>query len=53
MIFCRCIFLEKSCKGITGMILKCKDCDRRYKILWDDYNTMIEIRDTRTGGEGC
>ena len=39
-LFHRCHYLERSCKGITGMILKCKECDRRYKIEWGDYEEM-------------
>lgn len=35
-----CILLEKSAKGVTGMILKCKECKRRFKIEWDDYVKM-------------
>ena len=38
--FHRCIILERSSKGLTGMILKCKDCGRRFKIDWDDYKKM-------------
>jgi len=39
-LFHRCILLERSCKGVTGMILKCKECGRRFKIEWEDYVTM-------------
>ena len=37
IVRCDCMILEKSCKGVTGMILKCKNCGRRFKILWEDY----------------
>jgi hypothetical protein len=41
-IFHKCFLLERSCKGINGMILKCKECDRRYVIQWEDYKEMIK-----------
>jgi hypothetical protein len=39
--FHQCLLLEKSCRGVTGLILKCKECDRRFKIEWSDYDVMI------------
>ena len=45
---CRCFHLERSSKALTGMILKCKNCERRFKVSWSDYKSMH--RDVNIGG---
>jgi len=42
-LFHHCLCLELSCKGISGLILKCKDCGRRYAIKWDDYKKIKDV----------
>lgn len=39
-LFHRCFLLERSCKGINGMIMKCTECERRFVIRWEDYKEM-------------
>lgn len=39
-LFHKCFLLERSSKGIEGMILKCKECNRRYVVKWHDYKMM-------------
>ena len=51
-MFHRCVLLKRSSKGITGMILKCEVCGRRYKIQWDDYQEMhkdVKLPDIKKG----
>lgn len=38
---CKHVYFVWSCKGVTGGILKCKDCGKRSIILWDDWNDVV------------
>ncbi len=40
LTFHRCFNLKISCRGITGIILKCDICERRYKIEWCDFSEI-------------
>lgn len=37
LTFHQCLNLKISSKGMTGIILKCDLCEKRYKILWEDF----------------
>ena len=39
-LFHNCLCLEFSCKGVSGVILKCKDCGNRYAIKWEDFEVL-------------
>lgn len=39
-LFHKCFLLERRCKGISGMILWCHKCERRFVITWDAFNEM-------------
>lgn len=40
----KCFLLVRSCKGISGMILKCPDpkCGERYVITWPEMTTLTK-----------
>ena len=42
LTFHQCFDLKISSKGMTGIILKCDLCERRYKIRWDDFTEIYK-----------
>jgi len=34
--FNKCFYLERSCYGVTGIILKCSECGKRFKVGYKD-----------------
>lgn len=38
----QCLTLVRSCKGISGMILKCETCGDRYVITWPEMVTLMK-----------